>query len=146
MKYAYPEVPERVPPARKHGTKLGPKIAAGWFRDPAVKMSNCPFCRAKYTAYEAVQADLHKVYVGQSKHGLASKYVLVETVVRNTNNRVRPVFARTRKHACMNERCDHHISVDQRMDEDGKLLSMLKRSIYLNKGKKRSRKARRQAR
>jgi len=145
LKYAFTEIPEGVPPARNSGVKLGAKVEEGWFRDPGVKMYNCPFCKAKYTGYEAVQASLHKVLLGKSKHGLTSKYVLVETVVRNTNNRVRPVFARTRKHACTNERCDYHISVDQRMDENGKLLSMLKRSIYMNKGKKRSRRARRRS-
>lgn len=145
MKYAHSQLPEGLPPHPKDGVKLGTIVQSGWFRDPDVKACKCAFCGKPWSGYEAVHADVHRILVGRSKHGLTSKYALVETVVRNTNNSERPRWARSRRHACTNEKCEMHISVERRLDHDGDLLRKLKRSIYRNKGRKLSRRQRRRA-
>ena len=133
MQFAHEGRFDTIPNAKPKYVLLD-KIGEGWFENPDVRRHDCAFCKRRHSAYEAIHAEEWKMAhreSGGAKNGLNVFYGYCQTIVRNTNNRERPVFAHQRKIACHNPKCSQHIALDKRFNlEDPKIAIRLRKAVF----------------
>jgi hypothetical protein len=138
-------LPKGVPLYRNLPRIYEKVVEEGWVEDPRVALYKCPMCNRPRSGYEAKYVELWKVLIPK-KNGSITKHEMCDVVVRNTNNRVKPVWASTRKHACRNPNCEYHISLDRRFNISDDIMKIVRKIGYKERAKVRGkRKKRRRA-
>jgi len=133
-------LPKEVPPSKL--PRIYEKVVEeGWVENPRVALYKCPFCNRPRSGYEAKYVELWKVLVPR-KNGSIVEHRMCDLVVRNTNNRAKPIWVSTRKHACRNRNCEHHIHVDRRFNISDDIMKIVKRVGYKQAGRKKGRRRR----